>query len=136
MNLRAHLGRPGDDGHYWCGPAAVAWILGAPYREAFALVEQAAQRRIRETTYFPELVRALELAGDVRPGVKPEQCALMPRRALRCYVRDHDTRRALVRVGGHFLALLDGYGYDNRRARFEPLDTRWVVSHALTIRGR
>ena len=136
------LGPPGDDGSYWCGPAAVAYLAGVSYREAFAAVELAAQRRVTSFTYASEVIRALasyRLVPEpdpraVRGGVV-QPYALPKRRALR-HVAPALHGRALVRVGGHFVVLQNGRAYDNRRFNFDPGAVRWIATHVVPVEDR
>lgn len=140
--LRAALGKPGDDGRYWCGPAAVAYLAGVPYREAFAAVELAAQRRVLGYCYTSELVRTLaayRLVPDPDPTATGKTITApywLPRRRAIRHVAAEVKSWALVRVGGHFVALQNGRLYDNRKFDFDPGAVRWIATHIIPVEER
>jgi hypothetical protein len=117
----------------------VAYLAEVPYREAFAAVELAAQRRIRSLCSTSELIRALagyRLVPEPAPWARgvylSRSYALPKRRALRHVVAEVPGR-ALVRVGGHFVALQNGRLYDNSRFDTDPGALRWLATHVIPV---
>lgn len=123
------FGPPGPDGRYWCGPAAICWALGVPYREAHARLGMGR----RGWTTASAVLEVLRSYGVQVPAHGPA-IRLMPRKALYNFAPAHAEGTYFVRVGGHFLVLRDGLVYDNLRAGFVA-NQRWLVTHAVNLKG-
>lgn len=128
------FGAPGPDGLYWCGPSAVAHLIGSSYVHALAAVRHATGRPVLDWMRWTELLGSLRAVGRYAGKISPLEGRLGPRRGLRGFAAEHRAGDYVVRVGGHFLVLRDGLLYDNHRAAWPTDSVRWMVTHALPIK--
>jgi hypothetical protein len=113
----------------WCGPSALSIITGRPYADAVREIEEITGRRFRVIVEWDVLLKVLR-AWDF----KVEGWRLSSRQSVRTIANEYRSKLLLVRVGNHFIVLLDGEYYDQHHIDGAPVNTiRKMVSHVAVI---
>ncbi len=113
----------------WCGPFAISIITGRPYADVVREIEEITGRRFRVSTKWNVLLKVLR-AWDF----KFESRRLDHRQSVRTIANEYRSKLLLVRVGNHFIVLLDGEYYDQHHIDGAPVNTiRKMVSHVAVI---